>query len=656
MLSKKPLLSFKKAHLNDEVEIDFKTATTNIAVFGGTGTGKTTGVCYPAVYNLIKNHCSGLILDVKGDYTKLAIQINEEMNTEKIYRLGVKEDCAKFNLISGIEPEKLKAFLNYGLSSVRGTLEKYWGSNGIEDTVLIYEVVKDCGINPTLADLYYLITNPDDLEKMKSECSEEIIAKINRRVSSDGFSIFNNKKDTDAATRREQRTWQFSALNNVLKPFYEDPYLNYHFCNNDFNVSYSGIIYKERKSIVLEVPFSKYAVSSLFILKVVKASFIDSIKQQDISELKAKGYSEDKFTFMLVDEYQQFLTNDTDPAVDDNNWFDISRGYGHINIISSQSVDSLDAKAGQAYTNQLIGNCMNIVHLATHAVRSLENIATLAGSPERAIQAQDTLSGQSEDIAFAYINKSQQSRTGARVLVHTGQSQHSFMNKFIYTPDTTAIVNSKYELPVSQKRALTLFLEQLADVKEEETDVFELLKKNDEKQNIWIENLSPTYIIQKRLCIITTQSYSDGFNDFNTILNKLRVGFSEVVVHSIIHNNRIDLDMLKEILTEDTESLFVIVRGGGDLKDFILNQSSVQMLISECMCNIKKSGSGLLIAVGHSSDSFEEFFEIVPDAHEALTPTDLAYQIKTNIISKIKKGYCSFLTNTLISYNAKIRV
>lgn len=239
------------------------------------------------------------------------------------------------------------------------------------------------------------------------------------------------------------------SIKQRSKTFYEDPYLNHHFCNNDHTVSYADIIYKERKSLVLEVPFSKYAVSSLFILKVVKATFIDSIKQQDINQLTARGYGEDKFTFMLVDEYQQFLTDDTDPSVDDNNWFDISRGYGHINIISSQSVDSLDAKAGQAYTNQLIGNCMNIVHLATHAVRSLENIAILAGSPERAIQAQDTLSGQSEDIAFVYINKSQQTRTGARVLVHTGKSQHSFMNRFIYAtkPQLQELPGTGYVVP-----------------------------------------------------------------------------------------------------------------------------------------------------------------------------------------------------------------
>ncbi|MCP6530812.1 hypothetical protein NL480_29345, partial [Klebsiella pneumoniae] len=80
---------------------------------------------------------------------------------------SVKEDFSRFNLISGIEPEKLKAFLNYGVSSVRGNLDKYWGSNGIEDTVLVYELVKEFDINPTLADLYYLITNPDDLQAMK---------------------------------------------------------------------------------------------------------------------------------------------------------------------------------------------------------------------------------------------------------------------------------------------------------------------------------------------------------------------------------------------------------------------------------------------------------------------------------------------------------
>jgi|SRR5471030_52518 len=656
MLAKEPLLSFKKAHLNDEIEIDFKTATTNIAVFGGTGTGKTTGVCYPAVYNLINKGCSGLILDVKGDYTKLARQINEEYQEEKIYVLGVKNDCSRFNLIAGIEPEKLKVFLNYGVSNIRGSVDKYWGSNGIEDTILVYEVLIEHGLKPTLADLYYLITNPKDLEIMVKECSEQLMEKISRRIVSDGFSIFNNEKDTDSATKREQRSWQFSALNTVLQPFYEDAFLNNHFCNNDFTVSYADILYKEQKSIMLEVPFTKYAVSSLFILKVVKASFIDSIKQQDINNLVAKGYGEDKFTFMLIDEYQQFLTDNTDPAVDDNNWFDISRGYGHINIISSQSVDSLDAKAGQAYTNQLIGNCMNIVHLATHAVRSLDNIATLSGSPERAIQAQDALSGQNEDVGFVYINKSQQSRIGARVLVHTGRSKHSFMNRFIYsTKSELAPPADLYLIPDFGKSALMKVLEPLRqDHKKQEIQEFITMKKENWEQNIWETNLTPIFTVQKRLCIITTKSYSDGFNDLNVMLNNLKVGFSSVVVHSIIHNNVIDLDELEEILSEDEESLFVIVRGGGDLDNFILNQKLVAEKISECMGHIKYSESELVIAVGHASDKFDVFFEMVPNAYEAITPTDLAYQIKENILRNLRGKDSTFFNCTAISSNIKI--
>ncbi|WGL34729.1 hypothetical protein CFC63_24495 (plasmid) [Salmonella enterica subsp. enterica serovar Bredeney] len=128
----------------------------------------------------------------------------------------------------------------------------------------MYELVKEFDINPTLADLYYLITNPDDLQAMKNNCSEQMSEKIKRRIASDGFSIFNNKKDPMKLPKRT-KIMAFSALNSVLRPFYEDPYLNHHFCNNDHTVSYADIIYKERKSLVLEVPFSKYAVSSLFI-------------------------------------------------------------------------------------------------------------------------------------------------------------------------------------------------------------------------------------------------------------------------------------------------------------------------------------------------------------------------------------------------------
>lgn len=212
------------------------------------------------------------------------------------------------------------------------------------------------------------------------------------------------------------------------------------------------------------------------------------------------------------------------------------------------------------------------------------------------------------------------------------------MNRFIYAPkpqlQELPLPGTVYVVP-EKLSALSVLLEALKeDKKEEKTETHlleELINMNDE-QNKWIYNLCPTYTVQKRLCVITTKSFSDGFNDFNVVLNNLNIGFEEVVVHPIIYNNKIDLDLLKEILIEDKESLYVIVRRGGDLEHFILNDFKVQALISECMYNIRYSESELLIAVGHATDKFEDFFEMVPDAYEALTPTDLAYKIKGDVI------------------------
>jgi len=72
------LLSFRRKQkwydllLHKEVSLDYITATTNIAILGGTGTGKTTSICYPLLNNLINNKSSGLILEVKGDYSNIA--------------------------------------------------------------------------------------------------------------------------------------------------------------------------------------------------------------------------------------------------------------------------------------------------------------------------------------------------------------------------------------------------------------------------------------------------------------------------------------------------------------------------------------------------------------------------------------------------------
>lgn len=432
-MKEKILLSFKKKKKwflffgQKEVTLNYITATTNIAIFGGTGTGKTTSICYPLLHNLIFNGCCGLILDVKGDYSDLSRNINYKKKRIRI--LGIKEDCEKFNLISNINSSKLKAFFQDALYDYNcGTDSGYWGMNGLEDTILLYELLKELipYNNPTLADLYYFLVNHDALKKIYLQINglnSNGKQKIIERVYSDNFSIFNFDCKSDSVN--EQRTWQLSKILKVLKPFYDDPLLRHHFCNNEYDVDYEDIIYNLKNSITVEIPNSKYNETATFCLKIIKSSFIDTIRNRSKYLLDFEGYGLKNFTFMLIDEYQQFINHASTPVNNDNNWFDISRGYGHINIISTQSIDSLIAKSNESHVYQLIGNTRNIVHLSTNAQHSLNHINLISSN-----KIKNKLLFQEEDCAYFYVGKDQISRKGYCSLIYTGKSSLKFMNLY----------------------------------------------------------------------------------------------------------------------------------------------------------------------------------------------------------------------------------
>lgn len=155
----------------------------------------------------------------------------------------------------------------------------------------------------------------------------KLYQKILQRVFTDQFSVFNFESDSNYLN--EQRTWQLSKILKNLKPFYEDDLLRQQFCNNKNVINYSKIIYKDKKIFTIELPITKYNESAIFCLKILKSIFIDTIRKQNIDILKMVGYGKNKFTFLLIDEYQQFINPTSSPSMNDNNWFDISRGWSY---------------------------------------------------------------------------------------------------------------------------------------------------------------------------------------------------------------------------------------------------------------------------------------------------------------------------------------
>lgn len=654
LLKNKKLLSFKRKTFwkHKEISINFETATKNIMIFGGTGSGKTSSIMLPAFFNFAFNNCPGLILDIKGGFSQFALMINEQSKNRyenQCLLLGTSIKSEPFNIIAGIEPYKLREFLSEVISNLHK--DAYWGMNGIEDIILIYEVLLDNFPEeyPTLADLYYFAINKKYLPELVKNCNRKLQEKVDNRIITDLFSVFAKDDKGDLSTQAQQRTWQFGGIFKFLKPFYEDPYLKYYFCQGQ-NINFDELIYDKKKIIVLDLPVSKYGETSVLISRLLRAMFKDTIKTKGEAWLQAHGYGKDCFTFMLIDEYQQFISSVSSPSLDDNNWFDTSRGYGHINIVSTQSVDSLISKTDESYTNQLMGNCRNIIHLGTHASHSLNHILQISNNKIRS-----EILKQNENLGFCFIGQNQ-NRKGEHSLFFTCQSKElPLMNKFIQLNKNVTEKINNFANSLATKIDIDTVLEF--------SNTTKTLKPIKYFTNEWQEPILPTYKIPKHLFVATTKYKSDGFEDFNYICNELGLYFESVTVLNIINKfQEIENENLYSLITEKPEdSLLVFVRGGHiDIKPFFHNTNSENF---EKLCSLKLNNHLMLgIGYGHKSN----FQNNALFNFNSITPTHLPYLIfeyfypeKFNYIKPFPEtdiSHCTDDENNAKSFNTILNI
>lgn len=293
-------------------------------------------------------------------------------------------------------------------------------------------------------------------------------------------------------------------------------------------------------------------------------------------------------------------------------------GHININIISTQSIDSLVAKSNESHVNQLIGNTRNIIHMSTNAIKSLEHISILSS-----VKIMKKLLLQNEDQAYIYIGKNQTTRKGVSGKILTGKSKHPRMNYFINNAvKYIEIMNKNISNIEPYNENQFINKEEIFDIREKQK-----VEYINTGNNLWERTKNPINIIDKKVCIITSRSESSGFKDFNITINKLGIEFKEVNVYSVIYNNKLSIDIYRN---KDTRSIFkkdcliLYIRGGGNMENCFLNENNHIEKIRESIVN-KNITIG--IGYGHADDHFQMVDEGICKIWD-ITPTSLAYKIK----------------------------
>ena len=446
-LRDQPLLVFAKhgpamvGQVDERYVITFGDATRNICVLGGTGRGKTESIMLPAAARMIANDCVGLVLDAKGDFVILSDQF-----PERTMVIGPGY-ASQINLLGGNDVSVFRALIEE-MHGKYHQHEKYWGSMGVEDAILIFLYVRESGHEPTLKDIHDGLAEPKpfclQLERFlrsREKISKALIDQIKSRKQ-DEFGMLRLGGflgiESESPRAAEQYSWQTNAIVKSLAVIVSNPELERAFCTAG-SPDVAQLAFSDQKTLILDVNADEYPDAAFTIGRMLRLQYMRAVSTT-YRERQVLGVGRDVFSFMLIDEYQQYVNaavhRQTDSLRDDNTWFDRSRSYGHINIVATQSMSSLFAQVDRSAADTIVQNCRTSIILPSTDVPTLNRAALLAGSANGGSVARDSLLNPgAQGEGFVHIANSGACHGGslgglmkAGVIV---DQRYAFMNAFI---------------------------------------------------------------------------------------------------------------------------------------------------------------------------------------------------------------------------------
>lgn len=376
------------------VQITFGDATQNLFIAGVTGSGKTTGAVRPALYQLIEAGCSGVILTAKEEDVGIAA-----LYPERAVVVGASQHARPMNLIGGVNVEILRALLTQQIRQNR-MADSYWGSRGVEYAVFVHRSFQLMGEEATLADLYDALSNPKwFVQRFDPWIAEQRTlpsdyVKLLNGVLADAFNILlmgESAHTTDSSGRvfgeaPKQYAWHVNMILPALRPFASDSRLRERLCaKGAASLDFEALLYRQRKVVVVDVPERLFGLTAQFVNELLRLRMRDAVL--GYGRHAQEGYGTERFTFMVIDEYQQHVhfaeAGLGAGTADDNLWLDRSRSFGHINLFATQGVSSIAAQVPrgchEAVLESLMQNFGTSVVFATHDPRTLEHVATQSG-------------------------------------------------------------------------------------------------------------------------------------------------------------------------------------------------------------------------------------------------------------------------------------
>lgn len=298
----------------------------NVLITGSIGSGKTSGAIARLTYNLIKSGKGGLILDIKGNFLDVVLDMCKRLGRSRDVCIISKNSNCYFELmdkdISCLElASRLKQVIT--LLSTNNSSDSYW-LDKVENVLMNMIVIMKYLDALDLMTLHRLVS--EDLYLKNT--IQDIRKKIKEQVPDDKTAF----ELAGAISFVENEYFKLdSRVNTIIKseitrltiPLITDYDIYNQFCVKKEKIPIS---FSSNKIIVLSLNIGENKA-----LAKIMATFIKLAYQKHIlSNISLKIPS-----FFIADEFQEFCNED------DAQFLALSREAKCINIISTQSYSSL---------------------------------------------------------------------------------------------------------------------------------------------------------------------------------------------------------------------------------------------------------------------------------------------------------------------------
>ena len=381
----------------------------NILITGTIGSGKTSSAMYPFTkqlmeykYNDKTSKIGMLILDVKGNYfTQVYNYAKNIGRLDDLIEIKIKgryfyNPLDKPFLKPSVIANQLKTIL---LLFSPNNSESYWLDKA---EAVLTEAIKLCRLYNnnyvTFTEIHNLVTKPDyyyeKIAKLREKFTRNELTKKQIYNLLSAINFFEKEfLSLDLRTLNILR----SEITRITNCFVSDFEVEHTFCPPKNKINFHGFkdVINLGKIVVLNMNINEFRNLSKIISAYLKIDF-----QTEVMRRLTKKNISNRVVAFISDEYSEYVTST------DANFFSQSREARCINIISTQSYNSILNTLNNKYSTEIIvQNLVNKIWFRTDDIYTIENAQKQIGKVDKE-RLSKTISENAKQTNYNFITRS----------------------------------------------------------------------------------------------------------------------------------------------------------------------------------------------------------------------------------------------------------